>query len=233
MCLICVQRFEHAKRSPDCGFLQMKSPDELTAVDFFRLEHGRMVNYLVRKTAWKNTSGLYFKDGISLNCHSVYNFILSQLRGKWHTWRSLTSVTKWMSPAEIWDYFLRSCSFFLFLFVIIWILINIVSSSPCLIWLKNITICCLSRPHGGSVMQDYSLDPCSVMRGALNPSSICSAFPQILTKSCRRLTELNKWNIYHIFSHLAQPATSFFCFLNLFFLKKPPLIQTLTLGRWS
>ncbi|KAF5892224.1 baculoviral IAP repeat-containing protein 5.1-like, partial [Clarias magur] len=37
---------EHAKRSPDCGFLQMKPFDELTAIEFFRLEHGRIRNYI-------------------------------------------------------------------------------------------------------------------------------------------------------------------------------------------
>lgn len=51
--LFCVPRSEHAKRSPDCGFLQMKSFEELTAIEFFRLEHGRIRNYIVRKTAFK------------------------------------------------------------------------------------------------------------------------------------------------------------------------------------
>ncbi|XP_017341976.1 baculoviral IAP repeat-containing protein 5b isoform X2 [Ictalurus punctatus] len=114
--------FEHAKRSPDCGFLQMKSPDELTAVDFFRLEHGRMVNYL-RKMAHMKIA--YFRDQVDVTS-------------------------------------------------------------------RNLRLLFEILPHGGSVMQGSSLDPCNVMRGALNPSSICSAFPQILTKSCRRLTELNK-----------------------------------------
>ncbi|KAF4078000.1 hypothetical protein AMELA_G00194390 [Ameiurus melas] len=60
--------FEHAKRSPDCGFLQMKSPDELTAVDFFRLEHGRMVNYL-RKMAHMKIA--YFRDQVEVTSRNL------------------------------------------------------------------------------------------------------------------------------------------------------------------
>ncbi|KAK3519144.1 hypothetical protein QTP70_018848 [Hemibagrus guttatus] len=50
---------EHAKRSPDCGFLQMKSFHKLTAIDFFRLEHGRIRNY-VRKMAHMKIA--HFRD---------------------------------------------------------------------------------------------------------------------------------------------------------------------------
>lgn len=61
--LFCVPRSEHAKRSPDCGFLQMKSLERLTANEFFRLEHGRICNYIVSKTALKIK-----KVCICLNC---------------------------------------------------------------------------------------------------------------------------------------------------------------------
>uniref|UniRef100_A0A3B1ING2 Baculoviral IAP repeat containing 5b n=1 Tax=Astyanax mexicanus TaxID=7994 RepID=A0A3B1ING2_ASTMX len=37
---------EHARRSPDCAFLQMKTWKELTAIEFFHLEHGRIRNYI-------------------------------------------------------------------------------------------------------------------------------------------------------------------------------------------
>lgn len=58
-------RSEHAKRSPDCGFLQMKPFDELTAIEFFRLEHGRIRNYIVRSVT------------ILFLILKVYNFALS------------------------------------------------------------------------------------------------------------------------------------------------------------
>lgn len=71
--------------------------------------------------------------------------------------------------------------------------------------------------------------PVSVSMGKLNTSSYLLWLAQIPTKSCMCLTEVNKWNVYPIFSCLAQLATLYFFPLLL----KPPLIQTLTLGRWS
>ncbi|KAI5612178.1 baculoviral IAP repeat containing 5b [Silurus asotus] len=52
---------EHAKRSPDCEFLQMKPFDKLTAIEFFRLEHGRIRNYICEQAG-----GLALSQGPAL-----------------------------------------------------------------------------------------------------------------------------------------------------------------------
>ncbi|XP_026886167.1 baculoviral IAP repeat-containing protein 5b [Electrophorus electricus] len=63
---------EHAKRSPDCAFLQMKSYDELTAIEFFRLEHGRIRNYL-RKMAHMKIAR--FRDEVENTIKSLQIFL--------------------------------------------------------------------------------------------------------------------------------------------------------------
>lgn len=41
-------RSEHAKRSPNCGFLHMKKTfDDLTAIEYFQLEQERLRIYIV------------------------------------------------------------------------------------------------------------------------------------------------------------------------------------------
>lgn len=97
--------------------------------------------------------------------------VLSQLRGKWYTWRLRTSVTKWKTPAKIWGLFLISCSFFprLFLSVTINKVLSLFNLAP------------LSEGHREAVLYRV-LCLTGALRGGGNwiLKSICSAFPQIL-----------------------------------------------------
>ncbi|XP_066529071.1 baculoviral IAP repeat-containing protein 5b [Hoplias malabaricus] len=60
---------EHAKRSPNCAFLQMKPWDELTAIEFFQLERGRICNY-IRKISHMKIA--HFRDEVEKICKNLH-----------------------------------------------------------------------------------------------------------------------------------------------------------------